>query len=246
MPLMPETPKHYEDLSREQRAHFLYPIVDAAISSPKLGHVPTWRGRHGLARVLLATEMDKPSSSTREYWEEHEIPQPDHINDTVYHLIISGHQDFRRIATSANRRLRVERVRKKKRPDILRDSHELLKVARLSLKRLKSMTDPGFPILGVVNLKKPDAVYFGLHGAIPLRGTIYDADAGVVKLSETYDNWITQYREATRKAEAVVGCPAPYVPSERKDGSKTNLLALGWESYVDGVYAGKPRPELKA
>ena len=195
---MREAPRQYEDLSPEQRAHFIYPIVDAAISSPKLGRVPTWRGRHGLARVLLATEMDKPSTPTREYWEKHDIPQPDHINDTAYHLIISGHQDFRRIATSANRRLRVEMVRRSKRPDILRDSHELLKVARVSLTHLKSMTDPGLPVLGVANLRKPDAVYFGLQSAIPLRGTIYDADAGVVKLSETYDNWITQYREAAR------------------------------------------------
>lgn len=247
MPLMPEVPKQYADLSRKDKSHFLAPVIDAATSNPKLEHTPTWRLRHAQFAWLLATEMDQPSKSTRGYWEEHNLPQPQQINDNeAAYLIRSGRQDFHRIAVSGNRRLRVELVRPKNRAHILRNSHELLKVAKVSLEHLKRITDPGVPILAAINLRRPDAVYFGLYGAIPLRGTVYDAKAGVVKLSDNYDNWITQYREMARKAGAIVGCPAPHVPIERVDGSKTNLLALGWEGYVDGVYAGKPKPALKA
>ncbi len=239
---MPEIPKHYADLSRKDKSHFLAPVFDAATSSPKLEHTPTWRLRHARFAWLLASEMDKPSNSTRKYWEEHNLPQPQQINDNeAAYLIRSGRQDFHRIAVSGNRRLRVELVRPKNRAPILRNSHELLKVARVSLEHLKRITDPGVPILAAVNLRRPEAVYFGLYGAIPLRGTVYDANAGVVKLSDTFDSWITQYREAAQRVGAVVGCPAPHVPTERIDASRTNLLSKAWECYIDGVYAGNPR-----
>jgi hypothetical protein len=246
IPLMSEVPKSYADLSRNDKSHFLAPVFAAATSNPKLEHTPTWRLRHARFAWMLATEMDEPSKATREYWEEHNLPQPRQINDNMAaYLIRSGRQDFHRIAVSGNRRLRVELVRPKKRAPILRNSHELLKVARISLEHLKRRTDPGIPILAAVNLRRPDAVHFGLYGAIPLRGTVYDAEAGVVRLSDTYDRWITEYREAMRRAGIVAGCPAPHVPIERPDNTRTNLLAQAWEGYVNGVYAGKPRTASK-
>lgn len=244
--LMSEVPKRFVDLSPTQKAHFLYPVIDRSTSSPLLRAVPSWRGRHGLMAVLLENETDKPSQSTRDYWDEHGLPQPKRVNEAeAQYLITSGYQDFGRITASANRRLRVEGVMRRKRPPIVRRSHELLKIARVRIEDLQHRTDQAIPALALKYARKPEVVFFGLRTAIPLRGTVYDHEAGLVKLNDTYRDWFNRYREKVRDAGITAGCPALAISSGREDGSRTNMLAMAWEGYVSGVYAGKPRTAIK-
>src|SRR5438309_5841 len=106
---MTEVPKQFKDLSRKEKVHFIFPVMEKASSSRVQKVVPTKLGRHALTAVLLAKETIKPSKTTREYWKDHDLPQLDHVPGDASYLIASGWQDFHKIATSGNVRLRVER-----------------------------------------------------------------------------------------------------------------------------------------